>query len=120
MIGRLWSWRVHRRNARSSAGIGSRSSAVTWLWPCTVVDSGLSVRGHSQVTAELRGPIPAELRALRRWTRQDHKRPIMTDGKPAWITDPTTWTNYAKAKASTLGDGLAFVLDLSLIHISEP
>jgi hypothetical protein len=83
----------------------------TRLWPCTVVDSWLSVRGHSQVTAELRDQIPAELRALRRWTRQDHKRPIMTDGKPAWITDPTTWTNYAKAKASTLGDGLAFVLD---------
>src|SRR5664279_1981988 len=34
----------------------------------------------------------------------------MTDGKPAWITDPTPRTNYPRAKASTLGYGLAFVL----------
>ena len=83
----------------------------TRLWSCAVVDSWLTLRGGDQLPAEPRDLVPAELRALRRWTRQDHKRPIMTDGKSAWINDPTTWTNYAKAKASTRGDGLAFVLD---------
>jgi primase-polymerase (primpol)-like protein len=43
--------------------------------------------------------------------RHDHNRPIMTNGESALITDLTTWTTYAKAKASTAGDGLGFVLD---------
>jgi len=83
----------------------------TRLWTCADVDSWLALRGRDQVPDVLRDRVPAELRALRRWTRQDHKRPIMTDGRPAWISDQTTWTNYAKAKGSQMGDGLAFVLD---------
>lgn len=93
----------------------------TRLWSSAVVDNWLALRGRDQISVE-RGrdqppagggedQIPAELRALRRWTRHDHKRPIMTNGKPAWGTDPTTWTTYAKAKASKAGDGLGFVLN---------
>ena len=92
----------------------------TRLWSCTVVDSWLSLRGrdHAPGDGGLEvipaedgvDQIPAELRALRRWTRHDHKRPIKTSGKPASCTDPTTWTTYKKAKASTTGDGLGFVL----------
>lgn len=63
------------------------------------------------VAAELGDQVPAKLRALRRWTRHDHKRPIMTNVEPAWVMDPPTWTTYAQAKASTTGDGLSFVLD---------
>jgi len=100
----------------------------TRLWLRTVVDSWLALRERDQVPAELRDQtqaelrdqvqaeqghdqIPAELKALRRWTRHDHKRPIMTNGKPASPTDPLTWTTYAKARASTAGDGLGFMLD---------
>jgi hypothetical protein len=92
----------------------------TRLWSCTVVDSWLSLRGRDHapgdgglevVPAEKgQDQIPAELRGLRRWTRHDHKRPIKVSGKPASCTDPTTWTTYKKARASTAGDGLGFVL----------
>jgi hypothetical protein len=83
----------------------------TRVWSRTVVDSWLAPRGHEQVPAELEDLVPAELRALRRWTRHDHKRPIMTNGEPAWAMDPPTWTTYAQARASTSGDGLGFVLN---------
>jgi predicted DNA-binding transcriptional regulator AlpA len=93
----------------------------TRLWSSTVVDNWLTLRGRNQVPAEGGdhhvpteggdGQVPAELRALRRWTRHDHKRPIMSNGEPAWAADPLTWTTYAKAKASTAGDGLGFVLN---------
>jgi len=92
----------------------------TRLWSRAVVDSWLALRDRDQVPAEPRDQVPAvqgrdqvpsELQALRRWARHDHKRPIMTNGKPASPTDPLTWTTYAKAKASTVGDGLGFMLD---------
>ena len=100
----------------------------TRLWSGTVVDSWLALRAREHVPGDegLKTPgevglkvvaakkgvdqIPAELRGLRRWTRHDHKRPIRISGKPASCTDPTTWTTYKKAKASTTGDGFGFVL----------
>jgi hypothetical protein len=75
----------------------------TRLWSSAVIGSWLVTRGHDQ--------IPAELRALPRWTRHDNKRPIMVTGKPASSTDPATWTTYLEAKASTTGDGLGVMLD---------
>lgn len=90
---------LSRGQMPTPAGIVGR----TRLWSSTVVDSWLITRGHDQ--------IPAELRALPRWTRHDSKRPIMVDGRPASSTDPATWTTYLEAKASTAGDGLGFVLD---------
>ena len=100
----------------------------TRVWSSSVVESWLVLRGReqveaveastqvmpdsgAQVQADLIAQIPKELQTLRRWTRHDHKRPIMTNGMPATITDQTTWTTFAKAKASTKGDGLGFVLD---------
>lgn len=65
----------------------------------------------AQSPAKSADQIPAKLRALRRWTRHDHHRPITTSGEPAWVMDPPTWTTYARAKASNTGDGLGFVLD---------
>ena len=79
-------------------------------------DPGSSVQGDPspaapEVPAKPGDQVPARLRALRRWTRHDHKRPITTNGEPAWVMDPPTWTTYARAKASSTGDGLGFVLD---------
>jgi len=74
----------------------------TQVWSSTVADAWLD---------PARDRVPAELRALRRWTRRDHKRPLMNNGEPAWVMDPQRWTTYAKAKASSTGDGLGFVLD---------
>ncbi len=93
----------------------------TRLWSSTVVDNWLSQRSRNPVPADAvdhdasledgSDPVPAELRALPRWTRHDHKRPIMTNGKSAWATDPATWTTYAETKASEAGEGLGFVLN---------
>ncbi|MEV0608112.1 bifunctional DNA primase/polymerase [Polymorphospora rubra] len=56
--------------------------------------------------------MPAELRARDRWVRHDRaKRPLTVTGAPASSTNPSTWTTYAKAKASTAGVGLGTVLD---------
>lgn len=90
---------LSRGQMPTPAGIVGR----TRLWSSAVIESWLSIRGHDQ--------IPAELRALPRWTRHDSKRPIMVDGKPASSTDPATWTTYLEAKRSTAGDGLGFMLD---------
>lgn len=93
----------------------------TRLWSSTVVDDWLSQRSRNPVPADAGDhhaslddgcdPVPGELRALRRWTRHDHKRPIMTNGQSAWATDSTTWATYAETKASTAGEGLGFVLN---------
>lgn len=55
--------------------------------------------------------IPAELRSLPRWVRHVGKRPVRTDGRPASSTEPSTWTAYERAKTSSVGQGLGFVLD---------
>lgn len=55
--------------------------------------------------------IPAELRALPRWTRHQAKRPITVKGRPASSIVPTTWSTYGAAAASRVGDGLGFVLN---------
>lgn len=54
--------------------------------------------------------IPAELTSRPRWVRHCHKRPVTKVGRPASVTDPSTWTTFPKARASKVGDGLGFVL----------
>jgi len=55
--------------------------------------------------------IPAELRARDCWVRHVRKRPVTVDGRQASVTNAATWTSYDDAQASTVGDGLGFVLD---------
>jgi len=54
--------------------------------------------------------LPAELRAACRWARHSRKRPLTADGAQASSTDPLTWTSYAVAARSGVGDGLGFML----------
>ena len=66
-----------------------------------------------------RTPIPAELRERDRWVRWSLRRrgagtakvPVTVAGRNASTVDPSTWTTYADAAASTVGDGLGFVLN---------
>jgi primase-polymerase (primpol)-like protein len=66
-----------------------------------------------------RAIIPAELKALNRWVRwapvtrngRIDKVPVTTAGRNASSTNPSTWTDYATAKASGVGVGLGFVLN---------
>lgn len=59
--------------------------------------------------------IPAELMIRNRWVRwksfNGKKLPITLDAGIASSTNPATWTNYASAFKSRLGDGLGFVLN---------
>lgn len=55
--------------------------------------------------------IPSALRDRDRWVRHDAKRPVTVTGRAASSTDPRTWATYAAAHASTVGDGLGFILD---------
>lgn len=57
-----------------------------------------------------RPQIPADLTKRDRWVRHTRKRPITVEGRPASSTSSMTWTTYAEAKRSTVGDGIGFVL----------
>lgn len=73
------------------------------------------VRAHRAAKTE---PIPEVMRTTGRWMRwklvtrggKTTKRPLTVTGDPASSTDPVTWSTYAKAEASTVGDGLGFAL----------
>lgn len=64
------------------------------------------------------GAMPAELVERTRWVRwrrvtragRATKMPLQLDGRAASSTDPATWTTYAAAVASPVGDGLGVVL----------
>ena len=68
------------------------------------------------ITREAADPIPAELRERARWvrwtiTKDGRKLPLRTDrNRAASSTDPSTWSTYAEARDSTVGDGVGFVL----------
>ena len=58
-----------------------------------------------------RDPIPAQMRERARWVRHDaRKRPLTATGRPASVTDSSTWCTYAEARASTAGTGVGIVL----------
>ena len=75
--------------------------------PATYCSARCRVAAHRAHRA-----IPAELRERDRWVRHVHKRPVTIAGRSASSTDPTTWTTYEAARASIVGDGLGFVLDM--------
>ncbi|MFI9600340.1 bifunctional DNA primase/polymerase [Streptomyces sp. NPDC052043] len=59
-----------------------------------------------------RKTIPAELTSRPRWVRRTSRKvPLTVHGDVASSTDPSTWSRYAYAAASTAGAGLGFVLD---------
>ena len=54
---------------------------------------------------------PVEMMDEPRWVRHHRKVPIQVNGRAASSTNPATWTAYAVASSSTLGDGVGFVLN---------
>src|SRR5450756_151125 len=56
-------------------------------------------------------PIPSSLRYRDRWVRHYAKRPVTVQGRGASCTNARTWATFASASASTVGDGLGFVLN---------
>ncbi len=59
-----------------------------------------------------RNLLPVELTSRARWVRWNaEKVPLTVDGDTAKSNDPGTWTAYEKAKASTAGVGVGFVLN---------
>lgn len=75
----------------------------------------------STITKDAEGPqpgeqwsrLPAELRAPRQWAvAGTDKRPMTADGRPASVTDPTTWTDFdAACRAAAAGGTLpGFIL----------
>jgi primase-polymerase (primpol)-like protein len=69
--------------------------------------------GRCRVAAHrARTALPAEMTKRETWVRRtERKVPVTTAHRPASVTDPSTWTTYAKARASRVGAGLGFVLD---------
>ncbi|WP_405911353.1 bifunctional DNA primase/polymerase [Streptomyces longwoodensis] len=56
--------------------------------------------------------IPDELTRRPRWVRRTARKvPLTVHGDVASSTDPSTWSRYAHAAASSAGAGLGFVLD---------
>jgi len=57
-------------------------------------------------------PLPAALRDRARWVRRDAaKRPLTVQGHGASSTNARTWATYDAASASTVGNGIGFVLN---------
>ena len=67
------------------------------------------VRNHR--SNQVSNQVPTELRNQPRWVRHRNKVPITLRNTGASSTNPATWTDYASAAASDLGDGLGFVLN---------
>lgn len=68
--------------------------------------------GRCRVAAcRFRARVPAELASEDRWVRHSRKRPITTAGRAASSTNSRTWTTLANVDASTVGDGIGFVLN---------
>ncbi|MFD9212080.1 bifunctional DNA primase/polymerase [Streptomyces sp. NPDC059544] len=65
-----------------------------------------------QRRSRARRTIPAELTSRPRWIRRTARKvPITVHGEAASSTDPSTWSRYRDAAASSAGAGLGFVLD---------
>ncbi|MFI8942753.1 bifunctional DNA primase/polymerase [Streptomyces syringium] len=63
-----------------------------------------------RVAVEQASRVPLELRTRARWVRHVAKRPMRLDGRWASVTNPSTWSDYASAASSMLGDGIGYVL----------
>lgn len=59
-----------------------------------------------------RQSIPTELTSRPRWVRHTARKvPLTIGGAVASSTDPSTWSRYRDAEASSAGAGIGFVLD---------
>ncbi|MGW5633936.1 bifunctional DNA primase/polymerase [Streptomyces sp. NPDC003832] len=65
---------------------------------------------EASLAAEQQARIPGELTSRSRWVRHKDKVPLRTDGRFASVNDPSSWSDFAAACASTTGDGIGFVL----------
>lgn len=79
------------------ARFAARAGAVTCSVRCRVACS--------------RGRPPVELMARDRWVRHRAKVPLTVAGLPASSTDERTWSSFADAAISVVGDGFGFVLN---------
>lgn len=70
--------------------------------------SNCRVKAHR---AAKRNPIPHQMLEHDRWIRRSRSKvPLTIHNTAASSTDPTTWTSYTEAAASTIGAGLGYVL----------
>ncbi|MEU8829343.1 bifunctional DNA primase/polymerase [Streptomyces sp900116325] len=71
---------------------------------------------RQRVASEQAARVPAELRSRPRWVRYSSRkvplRPVAvrTDSRFAAVNDPSSWSDYATVAASTVGEGVGFVL----------
>lgn len=66
---------------------------------------------NARVASEQAARVPAELTSRPRWVRYSSRKvPLRTDSRFASVTDPSSWSDYATAVASTAGEGVGFVL----------
>lgn len=67
---------------------------------------------EAHVAAAQASRIPQELRARARWVRYSARKvPLRTDRwRFASVDNPATWSDYAAAAASSVGEGFGFVL----------
>jgi primase-polymerase (primpol)-like protein len=54
--------------------------------------------------------LPDQMTSMRRWIRHRAKVPVTVTGGAASSTNAHTWSDFATAQASSVGDGLGFVL----------
>ena len=54
--------------------------------------------------------LPEQLTSVPRWIRHERKVPKTVRGGAASSTNPLTWSTFADAQSSSVGDGLGFVL----------
>lgn len=57
-----------------------------------------------------RHSLPKALTELDRWTRRKAKRPVTISGRAASSTNPSTWSSFAAASKSSVGDGFGIML----------
>ena len=60
--------------------------------------------------AKSRATFPAAMTALDHWIKHRAKVPLSIYGYPASSTNPRTWSTFERARDSSAGDGLGFVL----------
>lgn len=58
-----------------------------------------------------KNPIPFGMTGRDRWVRRSaQKVPLTIHGTPASSTDPSTWSSYLEARASSVGAGLGYIV----------
>jgi primase-polymerase (primpol)-like protein len=66
---------------------------------------------QQRVVGEQAARIPSELTERPRWVRYSSRKvPLRVDGRFASVTDPSSWSDFAAARAATCGEGVGFVL----------